>query len=518
MPSSPGLLRAFLATTLVICLTMPAFGGQPTTTPDQPQRGGVLRIINPWSVINLGVPTEPYSAGDGPTAAACVETLLRLDEAGLPVPWLATGWKLGRDLKSITLTLRKGVKFHDGTDFNAEAVKYVLDEYRSSPKPELKVVSSIDVINDHSLRLNLSRFEAQLIPSLTTRAGLMVSPAALKTKGKQWCLLHPVGTGPFKFVSFQRDVALKFDRFDGYWQKGKPYLDAIEFIFIPDPVTAEAAFRKHTGDAIARIDQKTASDLQATGQYVIAKTPSATYGLASDGGNPASPFADIRVRQAVSLAIDNETIAKTVGLGFFIPANQPCAPDSWTYNPKVVGYPYNPQRARELLTQAGYPSGFKTKLAFHTSQPQELYAAIQGYLSQVGIDAQIDRMAQAAHVKLQNTGWKNGLVSSDVPAGVGYDMGIALSTRLSTRAPQYVSVIHPADYEARLSEALVEPDLKKRKAIFQDLMQLIVDKHCMVTTTHVGYSIIAKTRQVRDIRFLEYWFHQWTPEDGWLSR
>ena len=92
------------------------------------------------------------------------------------MPWLATDWKISKDLRSITITLRKGVKFHDGTDFNAEAVKWNMDRYRTSSNPELKAVASIDVLDDSTVRLNLSNWSSTLLDSLTMHAGMMISP------------------------------------------------------------------------------------------------------------------------------------------------------------------------------------------------------------------------------------------------------------------------------------------------------------------------------------------------------
>ncbi len=104
----------------------------------------------------------------------------------------------------------------------------------------------------------------------------------------------PVGTGPFKMTSFQRDVFLRYEKFDGYWQKGKPYLDAIEWTFIADRVAAQMAFKAGQGQVIYGINPADAADLQTTGKYTIVTTPSAVFGLIGDTSNTKSPFADIR--------------------------------------------------------------------------------------------------------------------------------------------------------------------------------------------------------------------------------
>jgi len=457
--------------------------------------------------------------GDSQFAVPCVENLLHFDENGLLVPWLATAWKISPDLKSITFTLRKGVKFHDGTDLNAEAVKYLLDLYRTGVRPDLRAVASIDVVDNYTVQINLSRFEGQLLGNFALQPGRMVSPTALKTQGKQWCLTHPVGTGPFKFASFQRDVSLKYERFDGYWQKGKPYLDAIEFDFIADRVTATMAFKSGKGHVLNSIDAKTAAELEGMGKYTITKTPSAVTGLAGDGGNPKSPFADVRVRRALSYALDREEIAKAMGYGFFRAADQPAAPGSRFYNSAVVGYPYNPQKAKELLIQAGYPNGFKTRIMFQTNAPlRDMFTAAQAYLGQIGIEAKLEPQTPSLFTQTSTSGWENGLVSQSVQAGVGTDLAGSFLSFLSNRADQYASIIHPTDYEAKLSLTLTEANPDKRKVLIQELIKMIIDEYCMVTPVYVSYGIAAQSSQVHDLRMLEHWYQQWTPQDTWLSK
>ncbi len=283
----------------------------------KPQYGGVLRIISIGSALTLGEPAEIASPHDHTYASPAVESLLSLDEKGNPVPWLATGWTISRDAKTITMTLRKGVKFHDGTDFNAQAAKYALDMFRASPKRvTLKAISSVDVVDGYTIRLNLSRFESHILTSLAVAPGMMVSPTAFKTHNKEWIMRNPVGTGPFKLVKHERDVTLVYEKFPEYWQKGKPYLDGIEFKFIDDPYSALMAFKAGEADCIMRLDAKDASGLQATGKYTIDKVPVSVNGLVSDGGKASSPFSDIRVRRAVEYAVNKESIVKTLFYGF----------------------------------------------------------------------------------------------------------------------------------------------------------------------------------------------------------
>ena len=329
-----------------------------------PQRGGILKIAHAVDADNLGDPTvRPMSSTGVRVAYMAVETLLRYDDKGLPVPWLATGWKISKDLKSITFTLRKGVKFHDGTDFNAEAVKWNLDRYRTSTNPELKAVESIDVVDGSTIKLNISAWNSTLIDNLTMHAGMMISPASFQKNGPEWAKTHPIGTGPFKFVSWQRDTSIKFEKFSGYWQKGKPYLDGIEYVIIADMMSRTAAFKKGEANVLLILEPNDVKDLEKEGKYYFSTggLSGTNIAVAGDSGHADSPFADVRVRRAVEYAVDKKALVDTLSIGGKV-CNQYAYPGTWGVNPNVKGYPYDPTKAKNLLAEAGYPNGFKTTL------------------------------------------------------------------------------------------------------------------------------------------------------------
>jgi len=244
-----------------ICLVVTLVALSVVSCAEPIETGGVLKISVGIDANTLGHPPTLTRMHDFRFAVASVETLVRTDEAGAPVPWLAKAWKVDAQAKTITFTLEKGVKFHDGTDFNADVVKWNLEQYIASPRIELNKVESIDVVDDYTIRLNLSEFDALLLPNLAAAAGLMISPTAYQTHGQEWCQTHPLGTGPFKFVSWDRDVSIKFEQFDGYWQKGKPYLDGVEWVIIADPMVATASFLAGEQHIATGIEPKDAKDL-----------------------------------------------------------------------------------------------------------------------------------------------------------------------------------------------------------------------------------------------------------------
>jgi peptide/nickel transport system substrate-binding protein len=451
------------------------------------------------------------------TTGAIIETLLCLDKNGDPAPYLATDWKISSDYKSITLTLGKGIKFHDGTDFNAAAVKYNLDANIAAHNLSLMSVSSVDVVDDYTVRLNLTQFSMSIMSYLAI-SSLMVSPAALQNNTKEWIMDHPVGTGPFKLVSFQRDVSLKLEKFADYWQEGKPYLDGIEFTFVADPFTAMAAFKSGTADILMSVGLKDVNDLINLG-YVVTKCPAYMSSLAGDSANPESPFANLKVRQAISYAIDRESLVKGLGYGILRVANQPANPNNGWYNPDIKGYPYDPDKARSLLKEAGYTDILKTTMIIPTSKSGDMWVQIQQNLKAVGIEVELQNMNDPAFMDLRSKGWKDSLIFFDgFFTSIGADEGEMIKAFLSRNAPMNVSVGIPDDYDAKLTEVSNEYDAAKRKVLMQELMKIVIDVDCMAIPICENYIIGAKSSKVHGDKLFEIWAGQWTPADGWLSK
>jgi peptide/nickel transport system substrate-binding protein len=509
-----------LALLLIVACTpsKPSPAVSPTPTAKQ-QYGGVLKIYYNSSPTNVGNPG--VVSGGGPEefcGAPAFESLVRLDETGRVIPMLATDWQISPDLKSITFNLRKGVKFHDGTDFDASAAKYCLDLYKGTGDAEFESISSTDVVNDNTIRINLSQFQAQILTNLAGKSSRMISPTAIKTNDKDWLMTHIVGTGPFKQVSFQRDVSIKYEKFNDYWQKGKPYLDGIEISFVADPVTALLSFK--AGEAQVNkttIPPKDAAGLLQEGsKYNITQSIGSVYFLMGDGSNADSPFKDIRVRQAVGYAVDNEKIA-LLGNGFWEITNQPFATKNWGYNPTAVGYPYNPQKAKQLLAEAGYPNGFKTSI--FASTKQDYLIAIQSYLKEAGINAELQVASTAASFTTIRTtgGWHNGLLAFATASSVDIDPGQSL-VRFMSNSPFYVSMFRSSDFDAALSKANAEPDFNKRKASIQAASKLMIDNYAMLTCSYSTNNVTAKYSGVHDDSIGYPCSNRWTPENAWLSK
>ncbi|MBN1848779.1 MAG: ABC transporter substrate-binding protein [Deltaproteobacteria bacterium] len=480
-----------------------------------PRYGGILRwnVSEPYS---LGYPATMTGQTDGQTSSVCLETLFRFGLKGEIVPLLATGYKADAIAKTITISLRKGVKFHDGSDFNAEVCKWNLDEFKKGKRPELKKVTSIDIIDDYTVRLNLSTFDNTIINSIANAsdAGRMISKKAFEANGKEWCEQNPVGTGPFQFVERKKDVSIKWKRFDGYWD-GKPYLDGIYNVRIQDPTVSMMAFKSGDVDILIPRSARDAKALENEGKYTTVIRPMGQVpALAGYANDPNSPFAKLKVRQALAYAIDTNRLAKAFGYGYWKVHNQWAVPGTWGYNHDIKGYPYNPEKAKQLLAEAGYPNGFKTTLHFYNFGQEYVdeMTAIQGFLKAVGIDGTLNGLQRPGFAEMASLGkgWEGVLrlqgYSSPDPL-VKY-AGIA-------GRQEFVGIYLSSEFVSLFNRATMAPDFETKQRLVHQLMKQSVDD-CMAAHLYVKMAPIIKTKKLHDDLFGEVLYSYLSPK-AWLE-
>ena len=210
-------------------------------------RGGILRGIRGQFPKDMSYAPE-WSPTDSMFALPFAERLVDWDEKGNLIPQLATSWEGDASAKTVTWHLRKGVTFHDGTPFNAEAAKWnfqiSLDAGRLF---DGQFVKSLDVVDEYTLRMNLTEYTSMAFENYGWTD--MFSPTAFKVNGgKEWARTHEAGTGPFRLVGFKRDTSIKYERYDAYWRKGFPLLDGIEIRFVSDPMSASMIMEAREAD------------------------------------------------------------------------------------------------------------------------------------------------------------------------------------------------------------------------------------------------------------------------------
>jgi ABC-type transport system substrate-binding protein len=259
------------------------------------------------------------------------EPLTKLNKDATPAPWLATSWEWGANNSYITFTLRPNVKFHDGSAFTAEAVKTEGDIVIASKRANAISWDRWEIIDDMHVRLYLKYFTNDFWSTLCQVNMTFFSPTLYKANGNSidYMKEHPCGTGPFSFLSFEKDVSLKFKKNPNYWQSGKPYLDEIDMLTVKETLTQQATMQSGDGDLLYAQTGKIVDDMKKKGFNIIA-----AYGgtdlLIFDTANSDSQFANVKARQAVEYAIDKKSMADAQGYGYLVANNQMSpAMDRW---------------------------------------------------------------------------------------------------------------------------------------------------------------------------------------------
>uniref|UniRef100_A0A7C5U547 ABC transporter substrate-binding protein n=1 Tax=Caldiarchaeum subterraneum TaxID=311458 RepID=A0A7C5U547_CALS0 len=324
------------------------------------------------------------------------ETLVKIqDPDGKIVPGLAESWTVSPDGLTYTFNLRRGVKFHDGSTLDANVVKQnfdrMLDPKTRSPQRAVVGHTRIDkvtVTGQYSLEIKLKEPFAPFLRGLASIHSAIISPLALQKYGTG-LVDEPAGTGPFKFVKWNRGESLILQLFDEYWDQ-KATIKELVFRFIPEAASREAALL--AGDVDIAV-LPPASDVTKLRQDSRVKvyTPPTQRIIFITLNTQWGPLKDARVRQALNYAVDKNAIVEKVVFGLATPAVAPL-PEFLIKNTRIGFYEYNPNKAKQLLAEAGYPNGFKMTLLHPVGryiQDKQIAEAVQAYLREVGVEVEL---------------------------------------------------------------------------------------------------------------------------------
>ncbi len=492
----------------------------PTTTPvpstTQSKYGGTMKVIMRSPVSIVGLPWEGPAGAPQRMVETAYDFLVRYDQNYTFYPRLADSWTVSPDGKSITFRLHPGIKFSDGTPFNAAAVKTNLELYAPNGvrTPSLKQITSYDIIDDLTIRLNLKNFDSTLLIDLGDGPGIMASPAAIakQTTPENMAKDHLVGTGPFVLSSFEKNQNIKYVKNPNYYQSGKPYLDAFEFYMITDPVTSIMSFKKGDSHVIFGITATEAKDLKASGYNIVTTDIKPVAVLLPDGMNADSPWSKKEVREALEYAIDRPTLAQSFGGGYYEAVSQFSTKDSPYFNSSAATRNFDPKKAKDLLAAAGYPTGFKTKIYSVTSYEKDILVAIQTYLKDIGIEAELDLRDNASITDLQIKGWKNGiLLFTPIIPNIR-----SISFRLA--GGFNVSFYKNADWQAKVDATVTQPDEPKRLAQLKELIKILNDEAAFISLW-TKPEISALDKRVQDLKWTQGGHPRfYEPQDAWLSK
>jgi peptide/nickel transport system substrate-binding protein len=514
------LLRASVACLLFLaaCAPQPAQPAPNTAQQAaQAQNGGILRVVeNAEGGAPIGTPWEIRGI-DTKLPKPAIESLLREDPNGNYSGLLAESWTVDTAKNTLTLNLQKGVKFQDGTDFNAEAVKWNLQH--AVDAKNVTGWKSFDVVDANTLRINLDAYQNDYLSALAgTTVGGMISPTAFDKNGLEGARSNPVGTGPFKLDSFERGSKLRYVKWDGYWQKGLPHLDGIEYLFIRDSMTQQTAMLAKGDqrvDVLASTSGEQAAALKAQGLNVLA-LPVGPVSLIPDSKNADSPLSKQKVREAISYAIDRESIAKARGFGYWQPAYQLQNPNAPAFLTDFAGHKYDVNKAKQLLAEAGLASGFKTRIIIMPALvDKDAMTAVQANLSAVGIQVDLETPDNGGYTAMRfGGGWTNGFLAQHTRALATFN--ITYNFYFPELTQQFPPLQRPAGFLDKLSASLktAAPDPK----LGQELTRMLVDDVTVIPIYYVNEMYILQ-QNVKDSGYNEWSAGSIsTPEKAWLAK
>jgi len=450
---------------------------------ETPVRGGTI-----VASMDLQPKSLDPIMGDAPNSDRYVllqifESLLRFDERGNLQPALAESWSYSDDKKSILFKLRRGVTFHDGTPFDAEAAAFNLrraisPEVNAPRRGDLADIESVDVVDAYTLRVNLKDTSGAALASLAVEAGMMSSPTAIKKYGQDYGR-YPVGTGPFKFVEWVAGSHVDLERNENYWRIGEdgkplPYVDKVRLRFIPN--TAVKLVEVRSGN-VHIVDGVTPKDFEAVEKdsnlRLVKVPPGIAQWVALNTTLP--PFNDPKLRRALSVSINRDQIMKMVTRGYGMVIPTVVAATDWSYDENVKPHPYDPAEAKKLLAEAGKPDGFKATLSVIQRDPDTQIAQImQQQLKQVGIDLEIEILERQAWVSkvLNGKTHQAALGRVNVPRA---DPDHVFGLFFGRDAAQNWSVITDEALFRVVDEARRSIDPAERKKYYTEAQQILLD-------------------------------------------
>ena len=328
------------------------------------------------------------------------------------VPQLATEWTWSDDGKQLTMKLREGVKFHDGTDFNADAVVATIERNLTLPesrrKSELASVEKIEATGPLEVKFSLKSADATLIAQLSDRAGMIVSPTAAKELGADFGS-KPVCAGPFKFVERVQNDKIVLEKFADYWNKDNVFLDKVTYLPIPDSTVRLANLQSGDLDFVERLAPSDAGTAKADANLTYADVVNlgymSVYINVGNGPRADNPLGkDKRLRQAFSLAIDREAIAKVAFEGTAMAGNQPFPPSSPWFNKSLPVSGRDVEKAKALMKEAGVDRLPVELGAANNPIVMQVMQMIQAMVSEAGFDVSLKTTEFATLLDEQTAG------------------------------------------------------------------------------------------------------------------
>ncbi|MUV36724.1 Periplasmic oligopeptide-binding protein [Lentibacillus sp. JNUCC-1] len=493
-----------LLAVLGLILSACAGDGEPDTAEDSTSsnekgEGGDLVISIGADVVSLSTQGS-NDIPSGNVAVNLYETLTTMDDNQEIQPGLAKDWEEVDDT-TWDFHLKEDIKFHDGAEFNAEAVKKtfdrLMDDEIGSPRAFLlKAVESVEVKDDYTVRINLEYPYAPLLANLSHIGTAIMSPEVIEKDYAQmeeggdvdaYINKHPAGTGPFKFKEWVPGDKVVITKNGDYW--GEPAkLDTATFQVVSEQSTRLAQLDTGEADVADAIGPNNVSRMENTEGVHLLQEPSVS--LSYIGFNvQKEPFDDVKVRKAVSMAINKESIIEGVYNGVGIPAKGPLPPNVFGYDDSLDGFDYDLEKAKELLAEAGYEDGFKTTIWTNDNEQRvDTAITVQSQLKEIGIEVQIEELEWGAYLERTANGEHDMFVLGWVVGTMDADYGLyPLFHSDSLGGPGNRTFLQNEEIDELLAEARRETDSDKRKELYSQAQEKLIELSPMVYLTHKEY-------------------------------
>lgn len=445
---------------------------------------------------------DPHATNDNPSSRVIVQIYDRLaefDENSVPQPSLAESWEQLDNLTTI-VHLKKGVKFHNGEELKASDVKFTFERMMVSPQVHhiIETIDRVEILDDYTVKIVTKMPYAPLLNHLAHNATSILNEKAVKEAGDSYGQ-NPVGTGPYKFISWASGDRIVLEAFPEYF-KGETPIKNLVFRSIVEETNRTIGLETGELDIVYDILGMDKSKLKNDPKYTYIDKPGVS--MTYLGFNlKKAPFDNPKVREAISYAINQQPIIDTAFVGGAIAADSIIEPNLAAYYP-VEKYEYNIEKAKELLKEAGYENGFKAKIWINDNNVRRDTAVIlQDQLKQVGIDIAVETLEWAAYLDgtargdhdMFILGW--GTVTRDP------DYGITALVSSSTHGGAGNRTFYS---NPKVDELLVkgraELNIEKRKEIYKEIQETIRRDLPMYMITYPTYNVITK-KEIKNFKF-----------------
>lgn len=480
-------------------------------------------------IISAGPQCLSYLPNMGPNDESNlypgIERLVDAGWDGAPCyqPILDESYEIDPVAKTYTHHLRKNVYFHDGSHMTAEVVAWNIEFYRTYGRFQNKeYLESIEIVDDYTLVLHMTEFSNLLeqswgwgIPVFSKQA--WENGGTTHEERVEWATNHLVATGPFILKEYKRDVHLIWEKNPNYWRPGRPYLDTFTVRIIPDVVTAKALMEAHEADMWYGGSVTDHIELQQKGLVRQSYWTAFCRDIVPNTVDPDSIWRDKRLREAVEYALDKPAIAEAIGKGYYIPLDTMGPLDTWGYDPTYKGRKYDPDKARQLIKDAGYPNGLKIELLIsNDAAMQDLGMAVKQYLDAVGFECELD-IGDAGRYwgSMFGAGWKD-LIFSIASTGIHQDEDY--TSWFSNNPKAYMVKFKRDDPEKVALERQCETTLdeKERERLNKELYAYLADEALAIAIFEMPSAYIVQPWVHTD--FCQQWVSGWQTENTWKEK